>query len=181
MAGPACLVRSPLKDRPYFSIRIGSVESVAPVRARRSNASANERRSSSRRGPHDSVNCPPVIGLPDAAVDLCTAAPDRPELSVTRREPASKQGEDLGELRLAAQEGRRLNRQVRPPERPQRRELSLAELVQANRVAQVLEPMLTEVAQPGFDHLCARRRRSTCSPWAAEQILAARWTSIPLK
>jgi hypothetical protein len=48
---------------------------------------------------------------------------------------------------LAAEERRRRDGHVRPGQRPQRRELLLAELVEPNRLPQVLEPVLTEVAE----------------------------------
>jgi hypothetical protein len=53
----------------------------------------------------------------------------------------------VGELVLAAEELRRRDREVRPVERLQRRELVGAKLVNPLWRAQVLEPVLTEVAE----------------------------------
>jgi len=53
----------------------------------------------------------------------------------------------LRELALAADEWRWLDRQIRLVERPQRREVAVAELVQALRPAQVLEAVLAKVAK----------------------------------
>ena len=66
----------------------------------------------------------------------------------------------LLELALASDERGRLDRQVRPIERPQRREVLVAELVQALRRAQVLEAMLAEVAQLR----CRSRAAAASSP-----------------
>jgi hypothetical protein len=53
----------------------------------------------------------------------------------------------LFELLLSADEPRRLDRQVRPIKRPQRREIPGAELVQALRRGQVLEAVVAKFAQ----------------------------------
>ena len=53
---------------------------------------------------------------------------------------------DLGELALAAEERRRLHGQVGRVQAPERREVEVAELVQPLRRAQVLEPVLAQVA-----------------------------------
>jgi hypothetical protein len=58
-----------------------------------------------------------------------------------------EQTADRGQLALAAEERRRRDRQVRLVERLQPRELTLAELPDPLRGAQVLEPVLPEVAE----------------------------------
>jgi hypothetical protein len=60
------------------------------------------------------------------------------------------EGSSLYELVLAADDRRWLDRQVRPVERLQRRELAVAELVETLRRRQVLEAVLAEVAQRRF-------------------------------
>ena len=94
---------------------------------------------------------------------------------------AAQQADDLVQLALAAEERRRRDGKVRLVQRLQRREVAVAELEQALRRREVLEPVLAEVAH-------GRRRRrgraspataSTCPPWPAAAIRAARWTSIP--
>ena len=67
----------------------------------------------------------------------------------------------LLELALAADERRRLDRQVRPVERLERRELVVAELEEPLRRAEVLEAVLAEVAQLDrrVEQLAASSRR----------------------
>ena len=54
----------------------------------------------------------------------------------------------LFELPLTADQRCRLDRQVRLIQRPQRREVCVAELVKTLGQAKVLEAVITEVAQP---------------------------------
>ena len=73
-----------------------------------------------------------------------------PPAPVKREEaspPVREQGAHLLQLALAPEEGRRRHGQVRLVERGERRKLLLAELVQALRRRQVLQPMEPEVAQ----------------------------------
>ncbi len=67
---------------------------------------------------------------------------------------------ELLELSPTANERRLLDRQIRPVQRLQRRKLAVSELVQMLRRAQVLEPVLAEVAQfCGVANELSRRRR----------------------
>ncbi len=63
----------------------------------------------------------------------------------------------LLELALPPDERGRLNREVRPVEGLERREVPVAELVQALRAREVLEPVVAEVAEPRF-----ARREAVC-------------------
>ena len=84
-----------------------------------------------------------------------------------------EQADDLDELALPAEEGRRRNRQVRPEERLERRELAVSELVDALGRGEILEPVLAEVGELDLDELRAwtprrapgrRGRRRRCAP-----------------
>jgi hypothetical protein len=73
--------------------------------------------------------------------------------------PASEQGRHLVELSLPAEERRRRNREVRPPQAPQRRECLAAELEDPLRRSDVLQAVFPEVAQAvSLDQGCGRRR-----------------------
>jgi hypothetical protein len=69
------------------------------------------------------------------------------------------QREHLGQFASAADERRWLHRQVRPVDRLQRRELLLADLVEALRRCEVTEPVHAEVAQAIHMHEISRRLR----------------------
>ena len=65
---------------------------------------------------------------------------------------------DLPELALAAEEGGGRNRKVRPIEALQGGELSVAELEDALRGTEILEPVLAEVGELGVDKRRGSRR-----------------------
>ena len=105
-------------------------------------------------------------------------AGDRDDASaVVRQKPR-----DVEELLLPADERVGRNRQIRSVEALQRRELAAAELVEAYRRREILQPMLAEVAQldrPRFEQRNRGRGRQVCPPWPTAAIRAARWTSMP--
>ena len=82
-----------------------------------------------------------------------SARPRQRQQAVRAYEPSS-----LFELALPADERRRLDRQVRPIERLQWREVLVAELVQALGRGQVLEAMVAEVTQLRLRCRAAARR-----------------------
>src|SRR5205085_10793469 len=76
-----------------------------------------------------------------------------PARTAQRHEPVRvDQCQHLSKLALAADQGRRLDRQVGLVERLERRELAVAELEDPFGRCQVLEPMLAEIIKP----VCAR-------------------------
>ena len=77
---------------------------------------------------------------------------------------AASSSPHVGELLLTPEELRRRDREVRPVQRLERRELVVAELVDPLRRAQVLEPVLAEVAQLGGLDERGRRRRNEHLP-----------------
>ena len=93
---------------------------------------------------------------------------------------AHEQLPDIGKLVLAAEEGRRGYREVRAVERLQRREVAVAQLEDPLRRAQVLEPVLAELAELSTVDECRSRRRDEHLPAVpAAAMRAARWTSAP--
>ena len=88
----------------------------------------------------------------------CLAASARPRQR--HQSMRTNKGPSFRELALATDQRRRLDRQVRAMERPQRRELSLAELVEPLRRRQILEAVLAQVApfRPGAEKPLGRIR-----------------------
>ena len=85
--------------------------------------------------------------------------------------PLESSGDELRDLALPADERARGQGQVRRVERPQRREVAVAELVQTLGVDEILEPVLSQIADPsvalekppgrlGEDDLASVGRRS---------------------
>ena len=73
--------------------------------------------------------------------------------------PTREQPRDLRDLGAPADEGRGGDGEVRTMDRPQRREVPLSELVQADRLGEVLQPLLAEVVQGkrrGPEDTCGR-------------------------
>ncbi|TMH45807.1 MAG: hypothetical protein E6H54_04540 [Betaproteobacteria bacterium] len=70
---------------------------------------------------------------------------------------AEKHRRQLGELPHAADERIRSNRQVRRVQAPERRKVAVAELVNALRRCQILQPVIAEIAQTIRAHEVARR------------------------
>ena len=68
--------------------------------------------------------------------------------------PAGHETADLCQLPLAAEQRPRRDRQVRPSQRPERRELPASKLVDTLSRQEILEPVLTEVAQLTVDERC---------------------------
>ena len=87
----------------------------------------------------------------------------------------------LRELAPPADQRRRLDRQIRPIQRAQRRKVSVTELEEPVRGAEVLEAVLAEVEElPVPPRRCRVLSESrTCPPWPALMIRAARCTSMP--
>ena len=84
---------------------------------------------------------------------------------------AVEQRDDLLELALSAEEGRRRDRQVRAVERPESGKVLLAELVDPLRSREVLKAVLAEVAQPSASTSDAvEDETSTCPPWPTQQF-----------
>ena len=73
--------------------------------------------------------------------------------------PTREHPRDLRDLGAPADEGRGGDGEVRTMDRPQRREVPLSELVQADRLGEVLQPLLAEVVQGkrrGPEDTCGR-------------------------
>ena len=90
--------------------------------------------------------------------------------------------DELGELVLAAEERGGGHRQVRPVQRPQRRELLVSELMEDDGGREVLEPVRAKVAKghvAGSSSATVEGESTTCPPWPHAPMRAARWTSIP--
>ena len=87
-------------------------------------------------------------------------ARQREETGVVARE----QLPHVGELVLAAEKRRRRDRQVRPVERLQRRKLVFTELVDPLGSAEILEPVLAEIAELGGVDERRRHRRDEHLP-----------------
>ena len=92
-----------------------------------------------------------------------------------------EQRDELLELVLPPDERARGDRQVRRVERPERREVAVAELVEALGADQVLQAVLAEVADGGVvvEEAAGRLGEDDLAAVAAAAIRAARWTSMP--
>src|SRR5205823_267957 len=80
-----------------------------------------------------------------------------------RDEPSiAEQLDELGHFSLAAEERARRDRKIRGVERPERRELIIAELEEAFRLGQVLQSVLAEVTEPrgGAEEIARRTREN---------------------
>ena len=178
--------------RPARSCRGAAAARLSPIWAARSPRAAerlrrrveHERRVANRRERHP----PDAVGEPVGRERRPTGArgascPCRPApVSVSRRRRRrSEERAHLGELPLAAEEGRRRHRQVRPVQAPKRRELAVAELVEPLGRAQVLESVLAEVADgaSASTSVAVEAEITTWPPCAAAAIRAARCTSAP--
>ena len=101
-------------------------------------------------------------------------------VSVIRRASERRSTSSVGQLVGAADEARRRAHEVRVRHRHERREPAASELEQAHGLVEVAQRVLAEIGRR------ARRRAlrvaslsSTCPPWAAAMIRAARCTSSP--
>ena len=95
--------------------------------------------------------------------------------------PLDEQSNELLQLLLPAQERGPSQWKIRRIERPKRRELVVSELVEAFGRGQILQAMHSQITQIGApsSRSCVVCEITTCPPWAAAAIRAARWTSIP--
>jgi len=90
------------------------------------------------------------------------------------------QRDDLSELALPAEERRRGHGQVGAVERLEGRKLALAELVHALGGGEVLERCSPRSLRPSLPVKAAvEAETSTCPPWPAAAMRAARCSSIP--
>ena len=146
------------------NVRTSESVAVTPGCSRTSSEWANavSRADASRRGASGIQKTP--SGKPsDASAAACSASRVFPEPPGPgeRHEPRVLTGEqldDLSELSLAPEERRHRNRQIRPVEALERRELAFAELIHALRRAEILEAVLAEVDQLDLDESRCRSR-----------------------
>ena len=145
--------------------------------------SRHERRIAKRRQRHPAHAVREVVGTSSAAACEREARLAGAAGAGERQQPhvvAGSSGSDLGQLALSAEERAWPARAGSCSESVLSGGNSLvAELVDALRRREVLEPVLAEVAQASSRRRASRWRRETrtCPPWPAAAIRAARWTS----